>query len=241
VSVVLALGLFALRVIGSSADEKADKQAQCIQSFGCTGGTGSGPVPIPGAGGPAGADGANGANGAADEGGGGGILSSIGGAFSGAWNWAMTTQNPIVAFVRGAGSEVTGSVQSIAFIVMHPVKSAEGIWYAVNHPILTGQALASEWTDRSLAENLGHVTVMVLEAVTGTLEAKGGTVAAGAARTASEVAEAGSFVAGARVVGELARETAKDLAKSELKGEPLGVPQTASEAKDKARAPENKP
>jgi hypothetical protein len=51
VGIVLVLGLFALQLLGAGMDQKADKQAACIQSFGCGAGAGEGTVAIPGAGG----------------------------------------------------------------------------------------------------------------------------------------------------------------------------------------------
>jgi hypothetical protein len=251
VSVVLVLGLLAVKLVGQGADEKAEKEASCIRSFGCAGGRGGGgPVPIPGAGGAgsgaggasSGGSGAGGAGGASSggsgagsgSGSGGGFIASIKNGVTGSWQWFQTSKNPFVAFTRGAGSELTGQVQTIAFLVMHPIKAAEGVWFSVTHPIQTVKAMASQWGDRSLSENLGHLTVMVGEALTGTLEAKAGTVAAGAAQKVSEIATAGSVAAKARVVGELALDVAAQTTKSYVKGRPKSLPQTGSTAKDKA-------
>ena len=136
VGVVVTLGLAAILTLGDGMSAKADKQAECIKTFGCGAGSSGSAQPLAAVVGNPGE--ATGGTQQASTGGGGGFWSGVG------------------HFAYGFGAEAVGTVTGLYQTVRHPIQTAEGLAFVVQHPVMTWDAIRSEWAGRSTAENLGR-------------------------------------------------------------------------------------
>lgn len=186
VGVVLLLGVVAVTALGRSSSEHASREAECIKTFSCGGGTG----------------------------GDGDVSSLAGKSASGASEekgfWRTTGDIAAGFFVDG----LWGTVKGVGTAIIHPVDTVTNIGSAIAHPINTATAIkdgiVTAWNEnpeRLIGAGLFEVVTLPIAATKGAKVAEAATVveeAGKAARAAERLAEAGDAAKLAKRADELA-------------------------------------
>ncbi|AKU94763.1 hypothetical protein AKJ09_01427 [Labilithrix luteola] len=183
VETLAVVGIVALAAIaayvgfGDSIRGTTQREAACVQTFSCGGGSNAG-----------------GTAAMAGQGEGGGTSSGGGeGSAQASQGWGSATWD----FAKGFVSEGWEAVEGIADIVIHPDQVAQGVAQVILHPKDTWDAVKAEWQGRSGANNAGRVAfeIVTLPLVAGKLSKLS---------TAAKVAEDAAAVAKAAEAAKLA-------------------------------------